>query len=334
MEQAVFSAIHVSDFHFGADTNQVNILSVQNHRRAHGGFRGLRRSLAGPHRQTVHDPDIALAAAEFILETFPPGSLMLMSGDVAATGTDADLRVGAEFLYGTPLAMVPSLATSGRPTVAAAGHEVCLVPGNHDRYLGDLGSPGSVRFDHYFASHWERDVPVRVTVVQDVESETKLAVVAADMCLPRGFAGGVLNLRRYGHGLATQETVDLMRRRTDDVRDRQRDVGVCWMLHFPPTLNPNDVDDDLSLIDGHRVEGAARSLGIELIIAGHVHRSDVFARGRLQVVCAGSATCSLEAYGNYIHYLEITVSSSGVASLSDRRDFRWSRVRGAFLPHP
>ncbi len=327
---AVFSAIHISDLHFGADPRQSNFKTFLDHHRAQGGARGLGRSARGIYRQTTHDPDIAASAAKFLLDRFSPRLLLLLSGDIAATGMELDLKAAFEFLDGPAGPRVKHMTAALSATIADGHFDVFLVPGNHDRYIGNTGMPGGTAFDRLSRHHWGNPNPRVVTrIVEDDETGSHLAIVAADMCLPRSSWFRNLSASHYGQGQATTEVVALLCHRTDELRRDYENIGVCWMIHFPPTLNAGDVSDELKLIDSNLVEQAANKCDIRLIISGHIHRPSIFRAGSLEVECAGSATCYLEAIGNYIHYIEIDVTS-GVATLSNKIDFKWNRRSGGF----
>lgn len=327
---ARFQAIHVSDFHFGRRGGRPNVATlVENPEGAVTAGR-VWSSLRGFHRQVTHDPDVALQVARFLVERVRPGSLLLVSGDVAATGLDADLAVGLAFLCEPPGAMGRHLTASLKPTIAGARLNVCLVPGNHDRYRSDLGIPGSTAFDRKFQAFWGDPNPsVVAKVVLHEDGETKLAVVAADLCLAQG-DWSATSWGHYGHGRATARVIDLLATRTSALRDRHPGVGVVWMLHFPPALKDGDVPASLRLIDQQLVTDAASRMDVRLILAGHTHRSAVTTSGDLTVACAGSATFFMATRGHYIHEVEIDVDG-GIATLAARSDHRWDDVFGGFV---
>ena len=74
---------------------------------------------------------------------------------------------------------------------------------------------------------------------------------------------------------------------------------------------------------------AVRECGIELVLAGHIHRPELFHLGYATIVCAGSATKYKVRRGNFVHLLEIAVSH-GRATFAGRRDFAFDDTVFAF----
>jgi DNA repair exonuclease SbcCD nuclease subunit len=210
-----------------------------------------------------------------------------------------------------------------RPTIAAAGLPVLLIPGNHDRFSDVFGTPGGTEFDRVFRSHWPASpAKVKRRVLQDLITGTNLGLVGADFCLLTGADASYPSLYyRCGQGKAYKQVISAMKAETQALRSAYEDIGITWVVHFPPCAIDGG-DPALELLDREFVLDAARDESIRLILAGHLHVPLSVQHDETLVSCAGTAAAYRCVQGHWIHMLQIEVSNS-FAWLADRRDFAW-----------
>jgi hypothetical protein len=115
-----------------------------------------------------------------------------------------------------------------------------------------------------------------------VKLDSALALVSADFCLQK-LRNAPANV--CGQGLANAHTVDALIAETSAVKARHSDVGIIWIVHFPPLL---DVERGLRLRFAQRVLDAAKVSKVRTIIAGHLHRNQLNYYGDIEMICTGS----------------------------------------------
>jgi predicted phosphodiesterase len=97
-------------------------------------------------------------------------------------------------------------------------------------------------------------------------------------------------------------------------------------MHFPPV---SAVPTELALRQYEQVQTAAREVGVDRILAGHLHRTQVFRQNGLTVYSSGSATSVDCDNANAIHLFEFIVDNRSLVEVS-KQDFVWRRT--AFIP--
>jgi 3',5'-cyclic AMP phosphodiesterase CpdA len=214
--------------------------------------------------------DVAASAAAFVKAN--PVDMVIVTGDVATTGTWQDLAIAWNWLHAL-----------GVPWIA--------LPGNHDRFKSevDLFPPGNPQFDYTFPT-WSARQGVQVMFQRD-----NVTVIGADFTLQAGDYGeGPFG--HLGQGRVRQELVDEL--------VRQSDLGtfaiVIWAIHFEPDAGDAALallDDDLLIAECTNEPTA--------IICGHTHKaSRVKTFSGIPVLCCGT-TLQESQYGNWINILEI-----------------------------
>jgi hypothetical protein len=241
-----------------------------------------------------------------------------------------DLKAGLDYIVGPALHDIPYLNAELNPTISEVRAPVFLLPGNHDRYRNHLGHSGGTSFDQVFSGFWGNPNPyVRSCVIQDPDSVDKLGIVAADFALRSDDDYDGPWWHRYGQGCAYTDIVNMLEKRTLELFQRYDGIGIVWMVHFPPSF---EACGNLALIlrNHERVIEAAQACNVRIIFSGHIHKPYQGKEGGVEVVCAGSATCYMEAAGNWLHFHELEVSS-GMTTFVSSQNFRWSKERLAFV---
>jgi DNA repair exonuclease SbcCD nuclease subunit len=218
---------------------------------------------------------LADALVAHVVNADPPFDAILVTGDVATSGDQRDLRAAKDFL----------------DRLVATKTPVLVIPGNHDRYSNSaLLWPGGRTFDGVIRS--SQGGPLKIlherAAVLDVFEDTtgqRLAMVGADFTLPETsmIRGRGLWL---GHGLASEEVVQRLDHVTRAVRDEVPGVAVAWIIHFPPHVSGRGLD----LHEKDRLLAAIETLQPSFVVMGHTHKfRHVVIHGVPMVVC-GSTT--------------------------------------------
>jgi predicted phosphodiesterase len=317
--------MHISDLHCGKDPDVANFKSFYDSCPNTGQIGGFFRSLRHGVRQTTYNLEIGKKVARFLVEHSADQSLLIISGDLAASGIEDDLKVALAFIEGTPRSTQMFFVTSDvTPTIAVAELPVLIVPGNHDRFQDNYGKSGGTYFDAIFRVYWGDPNPsIRHRVIEDPATEVKLGFVSADFCLSSDSdATKPIHINRFGQGKVYQPVLDGLATRTTHLRKKYDGIGIVWVIHFPPCATDNE-DPALELLDRSKVMSAAAANDIKLILAGHIHRPVLVQQQNVTVACAGTAAAYMSAEGYWIHKLEIAVENSA-AFLAGRKNFAWN----------
>jgi 3',5'-cyclic AMP phosphodiesterase CpdA len=280
------------------------------------------RGTLGLFSASSHDPDILDAAVRAVYERRQDLDAVLLTGDLATTGSMNDLVMARAHVEVPAISLHRSAARLA--TLASSGLPVILLPGNHDRYRNRAFGAGGRNFEQVFAS-WNAPRGVQSTVLQ--LGNERLALVCADFCLANDLDASSI-FGRLGQGFAYDSILVALEQETRSYRSQG--VGVIWVIHFPP-LYPG-ISRDLALLNEAALIARANTCGVLHILAGHTHRSLLYppAPGpAIEVFCAGTACQYVAPGGNVIHLLDVTVDA-GRVSVS-RADLRWNQARGAFV---
>jgi hypothetical protein len=151
----------------------------------------------------------------------------------------------ASYLYVSP----PAAGASGffnhlnEPTVAFPDLPILLVPGNHDRFTDESGTPGCRNFEKIFADFWPSPLSphLKYLILMDEDTGVRLALIAVDFCLASAAdASPPAWPFHYGQGRAEQSIVADLATRTAQLREEYSDLAVVWISHFPPTPSAGD----------------------------------------------------------------------------------------------
>lgn len=251
---------------------------------------------------------------------------VLISGDIADSGKEQDLQFAAKYFSqsvstdDSGILPYSSFATLDLP--------VLLVPGNHDRFLNELGSPGCKNFDRVFRDFWQESSRVSSSVVTNKSGTTSLCVVSADLSL-REKRDAVGSLGYLGQGRAYKDVVDQL---VSETKCLQNDgLPAIWMVHFPPSFPK--IEENLELLESNYLEQAAMSCGIMHILCGHRHEYRYYAVGQtslLRVFAAGSASHQKLREANTIHFLEACINHGEIRTL-EYQTWAWAPERTRFI---
>jgi len=242
---------------------------------------------------------------------------IVITGDLATSGLEYDLKKALEFVEGPPDAENPSLSEDGIATISGVGvGKIILLPGNHDRYhewrdafdLVSLGyTPGNKKFHVVFQGHWQNDV--RTTLIE--KDNLAVVICAADFSLRRRLdahlpqpANWHAQGRVYTEDILPELVVQTQAARADCIQ-RNLEVVVIWALHFPPAF-PNAASY-MRLLDEEEVIAATNESQVACILAGHTHKQVAYPlrNSNSYVFCAGSASQADVEDGNYCQMISI-----------------------------
>jgi 3',5'-cyclic AMP phosphodiesterase CpdA len=317
-----FRLLHISDLHLAVRPYMVGFPDWKYLPQFPAGSRVL-----GP---SSHDPDLTEAAARWLYRHANRFDAVLVTGDLATTGHAADLGVAHNYLFAP--AAAGYLSQAHAPTLQAGGVPLCHLPGNHDRFDGLYMGPGSRQFDTAFGqSGWSAGQGAQTLIVLQGAAGEKLAVLGADFCLASYWdSKGVWGY--LGQGKVYPNVLQSLRRTTlQELQAHGPQVGIVWVIHFPPAFA--GIDPDLALLDEPQVLAAARQLGVEHLFCGHTHEAREYtAPGQpaVQIHCAGTTAQYITQHGNVMHETELDVSA-GVVTAVRRTNVWWDQRAGAFV---
>lgn len=284
----------ISDLHLAVDIRRRNILSVWDRLRRNRSDVSRSASQITPRPGSFRSflpatyDDVPLGAAQDFLRRFNDDiELLVVLGDLAATGMYEDLLVAQRVVLGAG-------ARPGEICLAGVCQSKWLLPGNHDRYIDINGEPGSNLFEAIFNSVYRPTKRVNVACFANVS----VAFISADFSLPFGKYLG--DTRRWGRGLVDKETLDELVVQTANLKEKNPDVCIVWTVHFSPA---HDVPDLLMLEGRQELLSAARNLDVDFILCGHTHNSACYSTGsKPTIVCAGTVS-EVDAEGR--HFLHV-----------------------------
>jgi 3',5'-cyclic AMP phosphodiesterase CpdA len=337
-----FRILHASDFHLAvrpfqtawqvirswfAETEWLSLLMED-------GWGERFRSLAP---FDSYDPDILEAFLDFVWQPPEEYDVLLLSGDLATTGSAADLQRARQLLLAS--------VAEERTTLAGLPSPVALMPGNHDRFGPNqaglrLAVPGDRTFDSVFPewragqgtrSEWPARSGVQPVLLE--KAGHTLLLLLCDLTLAPLDWGSGLPFGWLGQGKAYPHRIQGLIENTRSQREIGKNFTILWVVHFDPTFaNPG-----LRLLEASRLLEAGRDEAVSAILCGHSHqRSRVVASGPgLDVpilVCGSASSCSCRS-GNYVNMIEVHVEETQVSSL-DLKTYRYSRTAGQFELEP
>lgn len=350
---ATFRLGHISDLHFsqtsdrlnpvdGPDTNSSLTVSIAALAALMNG-KGFRYP-------STFKIDVALGLLNGISESFRDLDALVVTGDLATTGSDEDLIVAKNYFMGSvppewnPVGEVPSLQDELGPQV------ICL-PGNHDRYEGTAHKPSYGAFERHFGLDWDTvnngktysiaGADSRVKVAVPTKGDSALVMVLADLSLQdywssEGATGWL------GQGKALPQVVRDMQRSTRVAvaaakREGIKNVAPVWAVHFPPHFP--DLTKKLKLLDPDELVDGARNCGVDILIAGHTHRMAAYSivspqvgnsRGGPTVYCCG-ATTGISWHGRHtFSVLDIEVAGDKISHIRTRI-YEWDKTKRLFV---
>lgn len=321
-----FRLLQISDLHLCIEPKRQNALALRKRRPADiiDTARGQTSSFGvlSLFRPVSYAPEVLDGIAQFCLKRSALVDRIVITGDLATTGKGTDLKTAQTFVTAPVLSAF--LSSSGLPTLQASGRSIYVVPGNHDRYRDDAGTPGGSDFFLAFSKSYMPNRSDRISYITIAKNGEKLSLIFADFCLESRFHCAEPAVDPFGQGFAYQRIIDGLTTATTRLRALDSRRCVAWVVHFAPF----DCGYSLELSGFGSLQNAALTYDIPLMLCGHTHKSSKFQTGGLTVYCAGSACC-VDSYGaHWMHEIEITrVDQWQIA----RKNYQWNEARTEFV---
>jgi 3',5'-cyclic AMP phosphodiesterase CpdA len=219
---------------------------------------------------------------------------IILTGDIATTGRDFDLRKAFEVV---------------QQRIQPIGIRLGLLPGNHDRWIphrkGHSSAllswgydPGGKDFHRIFSSFWG---PKDVRTFPFEKNNFRVAIIAADLSLRKSKDAEMFRLvNKHGQGKAYDDIVKELEAATLAATDNtDLPTVVVWAIHFPPYCP--DIANDMRLLQEEELIDKAESLGVPLILSGHSHvaRAYEIPTKDVRVFCAGSLSEYTQSRNNF-----------------------------------
>lgn len=323
----LFSYLHLTDLHFCVQAQRKNapqlrkrpwkeIIDTVPRQGKELGFSSL-------FLPASFDTEAAKGVAQFCSNWSDSVDGIIITGDLATTGSTADIAVAAQFV--TEPAGGPEYLTADRfPTIASLQVPVHVFAGNHDRYMNNVARPFSNHFDFVFEDYMDRKTPFVGSWVSE-KDEKALAFVYADFCLrTRLEASFPQQLNAYGQGRVYEDVLDELRVETLSIRREYPGIHVVWMVHFAPY----ECGLYLRLHEHQRYLDAAEALGVVATICGHTHELLSRELKTQTIYCGGSACCVDNVGGYMVHVLDFEVDEDCFVS---RITYIWDEDNAEFV---
>lgn len=283
----------MSDLHFAVESGYGNNC-IEHH------YIDLLLDWKNRYRPNTYSARIATNLPKVLTDHSTDVDALLITGDLATTGSQSDLNTAREWIAGNAAAKhIPRYLHQGEVAqkLATVAKTLILMPGNHDRYQGPKSIPRSALFESVFGNHWDlgsgktlpaRNAPeIRKTIIQN--GDDWLIVLCADLSLRKKIdQNGMWGY--LGQGSSYQDICDEMVRETQFCRAMYPQILVVWATHFPPKFDHKKVGSRLRLLDEDKLLIAATAAEVRVIFSGHTHISKAYQvpGSRVVVVCAGT----------------------------------------------
>jgi DNA repair exonuclease SbcCD nuclease subunit len=283
------------------------------------------------HFLSVYDRDALEAITQFIYEHRDEIDGIIITGDIAATGTQSDLTRAADFFTTptNPASELPWLNSYQEPTLQIFKNKpIIIVPGNHDRFSDLLAWPGNL-FYHYFSEYWNVGPGGINAFFLPTKSVPILSIVCADFSLEKTTDSSLL-LGRFGQGRVYSDRMNNLVKETENIRLEYPDCAIAWMLHFAPDCDTYQIAELKKLINSSELIEKAESGGVKYIFCGHTHQHADYSTTNQAVTvhCAASSTVRPDE-GAAIHLREIVIENAEIVAIRSL-DFPWNRDQQNF----
>jgi len=292
--------------------------------------------LSRPWLQISHDPNAMRAFAVFAHSIEKEIDALIVTGDLATTGSRADLNAAHAYLTDTAVGGTP-FTSAGNPTLSAYAlrKRLDILPGNHDRYRSSavLYRPGGSVFDQVFPSPYWFSGQSTKNGIAIRRGSIVLHVVKADFTLRTRDSGkafyylpGWLGQGRVRHSVLNS-LVDRTQRVCKHIRNQGYEPFTIWAIHF----DPYSTDSTLSLLNSDRLANAAKKAQVTTVLCGHTHESKIKPLSDMTTVYACGTTCQSNSEQNDCQVLEIEAPENTHSYLHVRRHkvhVTWYRYDG------
>lgn len=318
---------HLSDLHLALRPRQVDPLTLASpsHGPLPSGW-----SLAW---QSSYHPGALLSAIDHV-HNATPADAVVVTGDIATSGTIEDLVIGAAVLQQPPVKGfyanhpgAPRLVPAGSVLPTLQRQPVLWIPGNHDRYQAAGGvpwAPGSTLFDS--KPGWKVCGGVngpRVTGPHFFGAQRQLVILGIDATLgsmseaspPLGF---------LAEGVVRAADLDEL---TSVTPAPSPGKFILWLVHWPPEYPPHLAKPFHELKNEATLLQAAQAAGVDLILSGHTHRDAVYVSSvGVPVACCGTTSQTIGGSPHTLFELELQRAGSVFSARIDRWQFDASSV--------
>lgn len=240
---------------------------------------------------SVYNTHALKALADFVYDWQDRLEAILISGDIAVTGINSDLKRAIQFF-----------TSSTEPTLQNCAKPIIIVPGNHDRYdqyskspklalSALLGQPGGKLFDKYFSSYWGAGKSGIHFHKLPSKASPMLIVICSDFSLEKS-SDSTVRFGHYGQGKVYEERLQNLVKCTEDMVKNHPSSAIIWVVHFAPKFEDHyDLSIRMRLLDSEKLIKEAEKAGVKYIFCGHTHNNKAYQIGKLQIHCAGTSTC-------------------------------------------
>lgn len=208
---------------------------------------------------------------------------IILTGDLATTGLDRDLKRVDLFLHEQYDSDVPHKPIDRRSIIATLSAldktktPVAFLPGNHDRYWFHWKvptyMPGHRAFDSLLSDYHSH--PVQRTLITAEHNELQVVILSADFTLRRfsdheGPFGWIAQGKVY-EDKDNDILGDLINQTISEITACPPNIPLCilWAVHFPPEFERQL--DQHKLINAGRLLEEADRLHVNGILSGHTH---------------------------------------------------------------
>ena len=287
----------LADAHIAEQANRTNYLTLWKRQMWQNIDARTQGEKLTVYRPASHDRRALLAATEFIRSVHEDLDLLILLGDLATTGQTHDI-LAAQRVF-----VEPSISRhiDGKLNAGMGGLGIPLhiVPGNHDRYKDDFGTPGGKLFDAAFEAYYQ---PKRSVCLETVKrGDVTLGIVSADFCYNENEPVG--RLKKLGMGRASPVVLAELDRQTSRWKDQHPGKPVVWAIHFSPS---ESVDNTLRLENRSEVIELAKNLGVRHIFCGHTHERRHEKGSHPHLYNAGSVSSVECKFNHFLHLCQVT----------------------------
>lgn len=320
-----FRIVQISDLHFAQYPKTIGVADAR--------FRDLVGLYPHIGYTSSHDPSVARATANFLFdfETIfgDPFNLILVSGDVATTGSSADLNRAYEFFNTSPVGR-GFVNAKKEATLGRWREKVFLLPGNHDRFSAPRWFlPGNAAFDAVFNAFWSAGQGAQRLGRFSIGSRD-LVLIAADFTRISSDYDRLLDpFGHIGTGRVYTDRLEALVNLTGVELGGDNPPLIIWVIHFDPFTS----DPDLQLYNGLDVVKSAAEHGVPVVLCGHTHELSQTLYGSpeaVRIFVCGTTTQYLPAGVNSLQVVEID-DSDGVGLRISRICFELSGETGQFV---
>jgi 3',5'-cyclic AMP phosphodiesterase CpdA len=318
MVMHTFRILHLSDLHLARRPNEVGILDFLK--------RGKPADCTLGWLSSYH-PGKLIGLSVFVHRYARALDIILITGDLATSGSNNDLQRALWFVDGPPIgsAFIADASKGFTATLQRGDVPIRVMPGNHDRFHDSAPFlPGNRAFDAIFTKYWKAGQGVQNQVVLRAKGGVdELAVLGADLTL-RSESDATKPFGHLAQGKAGRSIVAQLVQETKLVRDARRPTAVVWAVHFPP--KPEKPEALHELIDEEAFLTAAVDSGIGCIFCGHLHRTDQYKAVGYPSVSVNMVTTPCQggnSPGGFCIY-EVTVDNGTVIGSPKPEPYVWN----------